>query len=499
MKKILTTILSTAVTLSIIASSALASPKITEMSDVPTDHWAYKAIQQCLERYMIMDGFPDKTFKGSRNITRYEAAAAFYKIMLRAEQMVRQNMVNQEDLKLLKDLQEEFKNEIEALKKTTPNAEMTDKIATLEKELEKVKKDMGSLRFGGYLSAQMDDVMQDTFRPAYSTEFGLDMKVTVSEEVNLYSSWGGSFSSREEAKEEGKPEKEVKTESSLGFGNAWLEYTPKIFLNPKFEFGYKAGWQWGDLINPSSSIPNKFGSVWWVSSSVGLASPSLSSGARKRGIRRTDNVIVGGSISEGPFSSSLLLAPDIFAAQVGIDLGLAKLRIVADADQSLWLGEIVQNPMHNEIAILDIGNRSLGLTVQGAWRGLGNKFDFRAASAAVNTSLFGFTLGAAAKYENETSQQIVAGGYFQTPDKWGDITIPQILVVMQEPLTYQNGTFFEGSLLKDKAGILIAIFYDNPLLPNLSIVYTEKSELLFPSDPKDIVSDTIAIRTDFGF
>lgn len=501
MRKLLITFLSGVLTLGISIYPAMAFTKVSEMTDLEAPHWAYKAIQQCIERYQILDGFPDKTFKGSRNITRYEAAAAFYKIMLRAEQMVRQNMVNQEDLKLLKDLQQEFKTEIENLKKTTPNIEMTDKITKLEKELEKVKKDMGSLRFGGYLSAQMDDVTQDTFRPNYSTEFGLDMKVAVSDQVSVYSSWGGSFSSKmEEKKEEGKPTtKEEKAESSLGFGNAWLEYTPSVFLSPKFVFGYKEGWRWGDLINPGTSIPNKFGSVWWIPSSVSLGSPNLSSGARKRGIRRSDNVIIGGSVSEGPFSASLLTAPDIFAVQAGVNLGLAKLRIVADADQSWWVGEIVQDPMHNEIAILDIGDRNIGLSLQGAWRGLGNKFDFKAASALVNLSFYGFTIGGAAKYENESAQQVVAGGYFQTPDKWGEIPIPQIFVVMQEPLTYQNSTFFEGSLLKDKAGLLIALFYDNPIIPNLSVVFCEKSEILFPSELKDIISDTIAIRTDFSF
>lgn len=496
MRKKLINILLGIVTVGVINSPVIAAPKITEYIDLEVPHWAYKAIQQCLEKYQIMEGFPDKTFKGAQNITRYEAAAAFYKIMLRTEQLVRQNMVNQEDLKLLKDLQQEFKKEIESLKRSTPNVEQAEKITNLEKELEKVKSDIGTLRFGGSLSASMEDVIQDTFRPTYETKFGIDMKIVVSEKVNVYSSWGGKFSSKiEEKKEEGKPPtKEAVTKSSLEFGDTCLEYNHGGFLSPTIQFGYK---KW-DLIKPDTSIPNKFDGA------ISLASPNLSSDDRKRGIRKSATVILGGSISEGPFSLSLLTTPDIFAGQVEANFGLVKLKLVADADQSHWLGEIVQDPMHNEIVILDLGDGNFGIALQGACRGLGNKFNFKSSSVLINTSFLGFTIGGAAKYEKEAVEQVIIGGYFQTPSKWGDIRIPQFLIGMQEPLTIQGGTIYEGSLLKDKAGLLVELSYDNPIIPNLSIKYSVKSEILIPPqsqppDPRDAVEETITIITHFDF
>ena len=259
MKKLLINIFLGIVTVGVINSPVIAAPQITEYMDLEVPHWAYKAIQQCLEKYQIIEGFPDKTFKGARNITRYEAAAAFYKIMLRTEQLVRQNMINQEDLKLFKDLQQEFKKEIESLKRSTPNVEQVEKITNLEKELEKVKSDIGTLRFGGSLYTFMEDIIQDTFRPTYGTEFRLDMKVLVSEKVNVYSSWGGKFSSKiEEKTEDGNPStKEAVTNSSLGFGNTWLKYNHGGFLSPTIQFGYKE--LNVDLIKPDTSIPNKFG------------------------------------------------------------------------------------------------------------------------------------------------------------------------------------------------------------------------------------------------
>ncbi|MEZ0372419.1 MAG: S-layer homology domain-containing protein, partial [Candidatus Sericytochromatia bacterium] len=46
-----------------------------ELSDLPADHWATKAVNEIVDKYQIMDGYPDKTFRGGRRLTRYETAA----------------------------------------------------------------------------------------------------------------------------------------------------------------------------------------------------------------------------------------------------------------------------------------------------------------------------------------------------------------------------------------------------------------------------------------
>ncbi|MEZ0370866.1 MAG: S-layer homology domain-containing protein [Candidatus Sericytochromatia bacterium] len=46
-----------------------------QMSDLPADHWATKAVSEIIDKYQIMDGYPDKTFRGGRRLTRYETAA----------------------------------------------------------------------------------------------------------------------------------------------------------------------------------------------------------------------------------------------------------------------------------------------------------------------------------------------------------------------------------------------------------------------------------------
>ncbi|UCH34782.1 MAG: S-layer homology domain-containing protein, partial [Armatimonadota bacterium] len=49
-------------------------------SDVPSDHWAYDAVQELAQDGVII-GYPDGTFKGQRQMTRYEFAMALSRIL----------------------------------------------------------------------------------------------------------------------------------------------------------------------------------------------------------------------------------------------------------------------------------------------------------------------------------------------------------------------------------------------------------------------------------
>jgi len=49
-------------------------------SDVPKDHWAYDAVE-LLIREGLMKGYPDGTFKGNQNLTRYELAMIIYRLL----------------------------------------------------------------------------------------------------------------------------------------------------------------------------------------------------------------------------------------------------------------------------------------------------------------------------------------------------------------------------------------------------------------------------------
>lgn len=49
--------------------------RMDSITDLPADHWATKAVTEIVDKYQIMDGYPDNTFRGGRRLTRYETAA----------------------------------------------------------------------------------------------------------------------------------------------------------------------------------------------------------------------------------------------------------------------------------------------------------------------------------------------------------------------------------------------------------------------------------------
>ena len=81
---------------------------VNPFSDVPSDSWAYQAVDQ-LATAGIINGYPDGTFKGQNNITRYEMAQMI------AKGMANQDRANAEQQAMLNRLADEFSNELNTL------------------------------------------------------------------------------------------------------------------------------------------------------------------------------------------------------------------------------------------------------------------------------------------------------------------------------------------------------------------------------------------------
>lgn len=121
---------------------AMAFTPVSELKDVTPDHWAYAAIQSLIEKYEVMEGFPDKSFRGPKTLTRYEMAAALAKVMAKVEELVSSATgnpisvdpgVNPEDLRTIARLQREFRDELEVLK---GRVDMIDtRVQTIEKRV----------------------------------------------------------------------------------------------------------------------------------------------------------------------------------------------------------------------------------------------------------------------------------------------------------------------------------------------------------------------------
>ena len=77
-------------------------------SDVTHDSWAYQAVSQ-LAAAGIVNGYPDGTFKGQNDITRYEMA------QMVAKAMANQDRANAEQQAMINRLADEFSNELNNL------------------------------------------------------------------------------------------------------------------------------------------------------------------------------------------------------------------------------------------------------------------------------------------------------------------------------------------------------------------------------------------------
>lgn len=92
---------------------------ISQLSDVQPTDWAFQALQSLVERYGCIAGYPDRTYRGNRAMTRFEFAAGMNACLDRINELIAAGLadkVSKEDLATLQRLQEEFAAELAALK-----------------------------------------------------------------------------------------------------------------------------------------------------------------------------------------------------------------------------------------------------------------------------------------------------------------------------------------------------------------------------------------------
>lgn len=104
---------------------------VSELRDVEPTAWAYEALRSLVERYGCIVGYPDRTFRGDRALTRWEFAAGLNACITTLERLLQENVaVLKTDLDKLKRLSEEFKQELAALGVRIDNLEQ--RVAFLE-------------------------------------------------------------------------------------------------------------------------------------------------------------------------------------------------------------------------------------------------------------------------------------------------------------------------------------------------------------------------------
>jgi Carbohydrate-selective porin, OprB family/S-layer homology domain len=92
---------------------------VSQLSDVKPTDWAFQALQSLVERYGVITGLPNGTFQGNRSLTRYEFAAGLNAALDKINEVIfntAENAVTKTDLVTLQKLQEEFADELIALR-----------------------------------------------------------------------------------------------------------------------------------------------------------------------------------------------------------------------------------------------------------------------------------------------------------------------------------------------------------------------------------------------
>jgi len=91
---------------------------VSQLRDVQPTDWAFQALQSLVERYGCIEGYPDRTYRGNRALTRYEFAAGLNKCLDRIQELIAAlpQGVTKEDLAALQRLQEEFAAELATLR-----------------------------------------------------------------------------------------------------------------------------------------------------------------------------------------------------------------------------------------------------------------------------------------------------------------------------------------------------------------------------------------------
>ncbi len=92
---------------------------VSQLSDVEPNDWAFQALRSLVERYGVIAGYPNGTYRGNRAMTRYEFAATLNAALTRVNQLIHAGeatLVRKDDLATLQKLQKDFAPELATLR-----------------------------------------------------------------------------------------------------------------------------------------------------------------------------------------------------------------------------------------------------------------------------------------------------------------------------------------------------------------------------------------------
>jgi len=213
---------------------------VSELSDVQPSDWAFEALRSLVERYGVISGYPDGTFRGNRPLSRYEFAAGLNAALDRVSELIATgDFITREDLVTLERLQAEFAEELVVLQGRVDNLE--ERTVTLEnQQFSTTTKLSGEVIFslagatGGAPGASdsTEVVFNDRVRLNLNTSFtGKDLLITGLQAHNFGGGIGNTTGSIPGALGYGDPLFNTASNVSLGFAPQFGFTNPQTLTN----------------------------------------------------------------------------------------------------------------------------------------------------------------------------------------------------------------------------------------------------------------------------
>ena len=274
MKKILAIAAAAALTAGV--SAYAANP----FSDVSTNDWAYQAVADLSDQGVVI-GYPDGTFRGERNITRYELA------QIVARMMAREDQLNAEQKATLEKLAGEY----------------ADELANLGVRVSKLEKKVGNLYWSGDARMRFQDKINVKDPKKSNDNWDGRIRINVKADVNESTTVNGRFV------------------SNMNFKNDNTASTKMDVLNVRHQFGDAAAVTLGRYGN---NFGNQGG--WLYGSGDGFDGAQVQFGLGK----------FGATVGFGQFNAGNagFKDEDVLYAKGKADFGAAKLDLNYIADKA---------------------------------------------------------------------------------------------------------------------------------------------------------------------
>ena len=211
MKKILAIAAVAALTAGV--SAYAANP----FSDVTPNDWAYQAVEDLSEQGVV-EGYPDGTFKGERNITRYEMAQIIARMLAKEDQL------NAEQRATLDKLAGEY----------------ADELANLGVRVSNLEKKVGNIYWSGDARMRYQDKAVDE-----ADGWNGRMRINVKGQVNDSTYVQGRLTSNMDFKTNGDKDNDVVFDQLFANHDFGKAATVRLGRIP-VAFGDQGGWLYGD-------------------------------------------------------------------------------------------------------------------------------------------------------------------------------------------------------------------------------------------------------------